>query len=437
MKKLFTLALFLAFFEFTFAVDINLSNSMRLSENEWIVVLPTITINLTTTQINSFDLVIWASDFLIFNTPWDIKLNNNSVQPTVSSDYKRLIFSWNFSWTVIINWVKIRSYDQEVIGAKLWLNWAWDDTIDTSTTNILQQDKDGRYTADMKPLPISNVSYVTGDGSVSLQRKKSPDLNIIGQMIRINRNWYFFNDIFVSSLDNKYTINNLDFNKYSYSLELYSKDRYYLSDATTIQLPKQQAVVETGVSTGTTTWTDITTGTTIDTGTTIIVSGDITSSPFSAELNTAYQYAYSIGITTMPSIQQANINGSLIRAHMAKMMVNYAKEVLGKTANTNIICVFTDTDDQTSEMKWYIEEACQMGLMGVNTTEFNPNGTVTRAQFGTVLSRVLYGTSNEGGNPYYTNHLQALKDNGIITNTDPDLQEIRGYVMLMLERSSQ
>jgi hypothetical protein len=97
----------------------------------------------------------------------------------------------------------------------------------------------------------------------------------------------------------------------------------------------------------------------------------------------------------MPTIQQANINGSLLRAHMAKMMVNYTKEVLGKTPDTNIVCVFTDIDDQSTELQGYIEEACQLGLMGVDTTEFNPNGTVTRAQFGTVLSRALYGTTNE------------------------------------------
>jgi hypothetical protein len=36
----------------------------------------------------------------------------------------------------------------------------------------------------------------------------------------------------------------------------------------------------------------------------------------------------------MPTIQTADIEGTLIRAHMAKMMVNYAVKVLGKTPNT-------------------------------------------------------------------------------------------------------
>ena len=70
-------------------------------------------------------------------------------------------------------------------------------------------------------------------------------------------------------------------------------------------------------------------------------------------------------------------------------------------------------------------------------TSFFPNGEVTRAEFGTVLSRTLYGTIYNGGTPYYLNHLKALQDNSIITNTNPDLQELRAYVLLMLMRSAQ
>jgi len=36
----------------------------------------------------------------------------------------------------------------------------------------------------------------------------------------------------------------------------------------------------------------------------------------------------------MNTIQKANIEGLLIRADMAKMMVNYAIKVLGKTPDT-------------------------------------------------------------------------------------------------------
>lgn len=73
--------------------------------------------------------------------------------------------------------------------------------------------------------------------------------------------------------------------------------------------------------------------------------------------------------------------------------------------------------------------------MGQGITAFDPNGIVTRAQFGTVLSRALRGSLFDGANPYYKDHLQSLKDLGIMTKIDkPNTNEVRGYVMLMMMR---
>ena len=54
---------------------------------------------------------------------------------------------------------------------------------------------------------------------------------------------------------------------------------------------------------------------------------------YTTELQSAYSYAYDIGITTRPTIDAANMYGLLMRAHMAKMMVNYAEGVLGLSPN--------------------------------------------------------------------------------------------------------
>lgn len=159
---------------------------------------------------------------------------------------------------------------------------------------------------------------------------------------------------------------------------------------------------------------------------------------YSAELQSAYNYAYSINVTTMPSIDAANMNGNLIRSHMAKMMVNYTKRVLGKSPDTSLACNFTDVARQSDELKGFIKEACQMGLMGQGITAFNPNGIVTRAEFGTVLSRALRSDMFDGATPYYKDHLQSLKDTKIMTKIDnPAMTEIRGYVMLMMMRVVQ
>jgi hypothetical protein len=52
--------------------------------------------------------------------------------------------------------------------------------------------------------------------------------------------------------------------------------------------------------------------------------GSIEGSPYSNEYNQAYLYAYGIGVTTMPTIQEANMKGHISRAQMAKMMARYA-----------------------------------------------------------------------------------------------------------------
>ena len=89
-------------------------------------------------------------------------------------------------------------------------------------------------------------------------------------------------------------------------------------------------------------------------------------SAVSDELQGAYDYAYGIGITTQSSVDSANMMGSLTRGAMAKMMVNYAKEVLGKTADTSVEVNFSDVASQSEEFQGYITEAAQLGLMGIN-----------------------------------------------------------------------
>jgi len=158
---------------------------------------------------------------------------------------------------------------------------------------------------------------------------------------------------------------------------------------------------------------------------------------YSSELQGAYNYAYGIGVTTQPTIDAANMYGSLTRVDMAKMMSNYAIEVLGKTPMTTAMCNFTDVANQTTEMQGYITKACQLGLMGVGLTAFDPSGVVTTAQFGTVLARALYGTEYNGGTPYYAASLNALQAAGIMNNiSTPNAPEIRGYVMLMMQRAA-
>jgi hypothetical protein len=63
---------------------------------------------------------------------------------------------------------------------------------------------------------------------------------------------------------------------------------------------------------------------------------------------------------------------------------------------------------------------------------------VSRAEFGTILSRAIWGDKNNGGVPYYATHLNALKNAGIMFNiSDPEMEEVRGYIFLMLMRADE
>lgn len=89
--------------------------------------------------------------------------------------------------------------------------------------------------------------------------------------------------------------------------------------------------------------------------------------------------------------------------------------------------------------------ACQLGIMGLQQdgtpdTVFNPNQHVTRAMFGTALSRLLYGDMHNiaktDSKIRYAQHLNALQQEGIMTQINtPNTKETRGYVMLMLMRA--
>lgn len=165
------------------------------------------------------------------------------------------------------------------------------------------------------------------------------------------------------------------------------------------------------------------------------MQGSITNSPYSNEVNLAYLYAYEIGATTIPTIQQANIKWQMTRWQMAKILSRYTVSILGQKADSSKECNYSDIFDQSYDLQNYIRLACQLGIIASDVTIYNPNGIVTRAEFGTVLSRALYGSTYEYGYPYYMNHLQALKDNGIITNIDANIIESRWNIMLMLMRA--
>ena len=156
----------------------------------------------------------------------------------------------------------------------------------------------------------------------------------------------------------------------------------------------------------------------------------------SMEFQDAYSRAKENWITTMNTIERARMNDWLTREEMAKMMSNYAINILWKTPDTTKQCYFLDSNINP-DLVQYVTKSCQLWLMGQWVTSFRPKDPVTRAEFWTVLSRLLYWNQYEWWEQYYTNHLRALQNNWIMNNiSNPYMAEVRWYVMIMMQRSS-
>ena len=157
----------------------------------------------------------------------------------------------------------------------------------------------------------------------------------------------------------------------------------------------------------------------------------------------AYQWALENGITTMDTVEKARLDQPLTRAELAKMMVVYMQKVLKADPVVTWEVKYLDVDESLWDLAWYIQLAYQYQIMGINADgtsleNFNPNGVVTRWEYATVFSRVLFGSVfNKEWADFYTNHLEALKEAWILKDTTPTMQEIRWWVMLMMYRSSQ
>ena len=189
------------------------------------------------------------------------------------------------------------------------------------------------------------------------------------------------------------------------------------------------------------TWATAESGTTADTwaNTPTVDPQGVAANGYTNEMNEAYEFAYANGITTMKSIDEAEMLDGLTRIAMAKMLSQYAINVLGKSPADVEVPNFTDVSaDLDAEYANGVSLAYKLWIMWINMPDnkFLPYETVTRAQFGTALSRLLFGIE-DGEDAYYSTHLKKLKEAWIITNDDPTLEELRGYVMLMLMRSSK
>ena len=162
------------------------------------------------------------------------------------------------------------------------------------------------------------------------------------------------------------------------------------------------------------------------------------------EIFDAYKRAYKYWITTIDNEQEADPDWYVTRWHLAKMVVNFTVNALWREmpVDTPTKCKRKDKDSEweSNEIKFYAEKACALWVMGLYTEEFMPNKIVDRAEFWTVISRLLwwnkYDELDTDNNLFYTKHLKALQESGFMKDIDNPLwrKEFRKRVWITLKR---
>jgi DNA-binding XRE family transcriptional regulator len=147
----------------------------------------------------------------------------------------------------------------------------------------------------------------------------------------------------------------------------------------------------------------------------------------------------------MKSFEQARIPDAITRAEMAKMITVYAQTFMQKKTDVSKFSqcsAFSDIREVNPELQYFILASCELGLMGYYANgkdvqqNFRPNDTITRAEVGTLLSRLLRENTYAGADEqWYQKHLSALKKAEIMTLIDiPMMLELRGNMFIMLMR---
>lgn len=177
---------------------------------------------------------------------------------------------------------------------------------------------------------------------------------------------------------------------------------------------------------------------------------DVSDSTYTTEITEAFQRAYNLNITSKCPITTARLERPIIRMEAAKMMSMFTIQILWLYPDTHKADCdkFSDTKNLSEEMKFFTKTACQLNLMGLKSDgktvdkTFDPHEYVNRAQFGTILSRLIYGdkynvyTGEEMMFKRYQKHLNALNVDNIMKQIqNPSMLEERARVLLMLNRT--
>ena len=136
------------------------------------------------------------------------------------------------------------------------------------------------------------------------------------------------------------------------------------------------------------------------------------------EFDKALAWMNENGLTKYNTVDSYRPFDSLTREQAAKFYSEFAKKVLGKTADTTKDCTFTDIDQADATLKDSIIESCQLGLFKGSNGKFMPKSILTKAQALAVLVRAVDGMKDETVEPWYKNYFEKAKELGLTRETN-------------------
>lgn len=139
----------------------------------------------------------------------------------------------------------------------------------------------------------------------------------------------------------------------------------------------------------------------------------------SEEFKSALTFLYSYSMTSFRSIDEFWIHRNLSRQEAAKILSNFAINVLCRKPDFNLEIWYTDIENADNTLKPYIKLAYQLGLMKWNgqwTWEFRPYDIITKAELNAVIIRmILKSYLDENNTLWYSNYNSVSSSLNIIT----------------------
>lgn len=136
------------------------------------------------------------------------------------------------------------------------------------------------------------------------------------------------------------------------------------------------------------------------------------------EFNEAIRWMYDKGITNYAQASSYLPFETVNREQMAKMLAAFARAMQLTSVRNEASCVFSDVPE-TSAFYSAIQSVCSYGVMNGNQGKFQPQASVSKAEFIAMLIRLIEGRAlDETQDPRWQAYYQKAIDLSLISAQD-------------------